>query len=449
MHKDKSASNNQRGKGRPRNSEVATASLVAVLNHVRLGQTTTRQDLERVSEYGRAIIADRLAILTELGLVNESETGVATGGRAPRRVQFTKDRARLVVVTLDQSAIGVGLADLSGKLLTEHHEAANITDQTKTVARIYALINWLMTRQSETPDLWGISISVPGPVLTDPNAAFLLETPNFLPSWDKSGLVEALMQRFDAPVWMNSNVDAMTMGELHGGTGIDQQTMLFIKVGQRIGAGLVSNGQPYRGAVRATGLIGQLPVTSGDTTGTLDAMAGANMIKARGTEAAQSGESAYLADLLVRGTDITAIEVCQAAQMGDAVSTEIIVQSGRLIGGVVATLANMLNPQLIVIAGSIAQTNDILLASVREAVYGASHPLVTRDLRILRSQMGNSAALLGAAGIAVSALFDPTFLKGWILLGSPTRHPDFLHGLETLGSITQQANDGAQAPPGR
>jgi predicted NBD/HSP70 family sugar kinase len=297
--------------------------------------------------------------------------------------------------------------------------------------------------------LWGISISVPGPVLTDPNAAFLLETPNFLPSWDKSGLVEALMQRFDAPVWMNSNVDAMTMGELHGGTGIDQQTMLFIKVGQRIGAGLVSNGQPYRGAVSATGLIGQLPVTSGDTTGTLDAMAGANMIKARGTEAAQSGESAYLAEILVRGTEITAIEVCQAAQMGDAVSTEIIVQSGRLIGGVVATLANMLNPQLIVIAGSIAQTSDILLASVREAVYGASHPLVTRDLRILRSQMGNSAALLGAAGIAVSALFDPTFLKGWILLGSPTRHPDFLHGLETLGSITQQANDGAQAPPGR
>ncbi len=448
MHTDKLAPNHQRGKGRPRNSEAATASLVAVLNHVRLGQPTTRQDLERVSEYGRAIIADRLAILTELGLVNESGTGVATGGRAPRLVQFTNDRARLAVVTLDQSAIGVGLADISGKLLTEHHEAANMIDQTKTVDRIHALINWLMTRQSETPDLWGISISVPGAVLTKHNAAFLLETPNFLPNWNKSGLVEALMRRFDAPVWMNSNVQAMTMGELHGGAGIDQQAMLFVKVGQRIGAGLVSNGQPYHGASGAAGLIGQLPVTSGDTTGSLDAMAGANMIKARGVEAAQSGKSAYLAEILVRKAEITAIEVCQAAQMGDPVSTEIVAQSGRLIGGVVATLANMLNPQLIVIAGSIAQTNDILLASVREAVYGASHPLVTRDLRILRSQMGNSAALLGAAGIAVSTLFDPMFLKGWILLGSPTRHPDFLYGLQTLSSITQQSDDGPQAPSG-
>jgi len=448
VHTEKSAPNHQRGKGRPRNSEVATASLVAVLNHVRLGQPKTRQDLERVSEYGRAIVADRLAILTKLGLVNESETGVATGGRAPRLVQFTNDRARLAVVTLDQYAIGVGLADLSGKLLTEHHEAANMIDQTKTVDRIHALINWLMTRQSETPDLWGISISVPGAVLTNPNAYFLLETPDFLPNWDKSGLVEALMQRFNAPVWMHSSVQAMTMGELHGGAGIGQQTMLFVKVGQRIGAGLVNNGQPYHGSAGAAGLIGQLPVTSGDTAGSLDAMAGANMIKARGSEAAQSGKSAYLAEILVRGAEITAIDVCQAAQMGDPVSTEIVVQSGRIIGGVVATLANMLNPQLIVIAGSIAQTNDILLASVREAVYGASHPLITRDLRILRSQMGNSAALLGAAGIAVSALFDPMFLKGWLLLGSPTRHPDFLYGLQTLGSITQQADDGPQPPPG-
>jgi predicted NBD/HSP70 family sugar kinase len=446
---DKSAPNRQKGKGRPRNSEASTASLVAVLNHVRLSEATTRQELERVSEYGRAIIADRLAILSELGLLNESETGVATGGRAPRLVQFTKDYARLVVVTLDQSAIGVGLADLNGKLLMEHHEEINITNKTLTADRICALINWLMTRltrQPKTPDLWGISISVPGPVLTNPNTPFLLETPNFLPDWENIGLVETLMQRFKAPVWMHSNVETMTMGELHGGAGIDQQTMLFVKVGQRIGAGLVSNGQPYHGAAGAVGLIGQLPVTSGNTTGSLDDMAGASMIKARGIKAAQSGESAYLAEMLERGTSITAIEVCQAAQMGDSVSTEIVMQSGRLIGGVVATLANMLNPQLIVFAGSIAQTNDILLASVRETVYGSSHPLVTRDLLILRSQMSNSAALLGAAVIAVSSLFDPAFLKDWILLGSPTQHPDFVSGLETLNTNTQQADDGPRAP---
>lgn len=448
MQADQSAPSRDRAKGRPRNNEAAAASVVDVLTLVRLGHATTRQELERVSGYGRGLVADRLATLSELGLVDESETGVATGGRAPRLVRFNKDRARLIVATLDQSAIGVGLADLSGKLLTEHHEATDIADHAMTVDRICALINWLMTRQSETPELWGISISVPGPVLTDPNSSLLLETPDFLPNWEKSGLVETLMQRFHTPVWMHSSVETMTMGELHGGAGIGQKTMLFVKVGQRIAAGFVCNGQPYHGAAGAVGLIGHLPVTSGETTGTLDVMAGANMIKRCGTGAAQSGESPYLADVLAREGEITAIEVCQAAQMGDAISTEIVAQSGRLIGGVVATLANMLNPQLIVLAGSIAQTNDILLASVRETVYGASHPLVTRDLRILRSQMSSSAALLGAAGIAAEALFDPAFLKVWILLGSPTRHPGLLHGLETLEAITPQTDDGPPPPPG-
>ena len=90
-----------------------------------------------------------------------------------------------------------------------------------------------------------------------------------------------------------------------------------------------------------------------------------------------------------------------------------------------ATLTNTLNPDLIVLSGMLVQTNDILLAGIREAVYGASHPLVTRDLRIIRSQMGNSAGLVGAARVASEALFAPAFLKDWVIQGKPTLHPDF------------------------
>ena len=424
-----SNANQSKGKGRPRNTESAVASLVDVLNLVRLGRATTRQELERVGEYGRAIVADRLATLKDLGLVDESATGAATGGRAPRLVQIIKDRARLAVVNLEQSAVGVGIADLSGKILAEHHELIDIANQNMTVDRISALIKWMISRQTGSVDLWGISISVPGPVLANAETPFLSETPDFLPNWDRSGLIETLTQRFQAPIWMRSNVETMTMGEFHGGAGVGLQSMLFVKVGQRIGAGLVNDGHLYHGSSGAVGLIGQLPVHYNDMTGTLDAMAGSGMMKAQGAAVAASGASHQLTDILARTGDVNAIDVCQAAQMGDTASTEIVVQSGRLIGGVVATLANMLNPQLIVLAGSISQSNDILLASFREAVYGASHPLVTRDLRILRSQMSSSAALLGAANIAIEALFDPAFLKDWITFGAPTKHPKFVQSL--------------------
>jgi predicted NBD/HSP70 family sugar kinase len=170
------------------------------------------------------------------------------------------------------------------------------------------------------------------------------------------------------------------------------------------------------------------------------------MIQREGIAAASDGRSAILADIQRRGGEITAIEVSQAAQVGDAASVAILAASGHLIGQVVATLANALNPDLIVLSGSIVQTNDILLAAVREAVYGASHPLVTRDLRIIRSQMGSSAGLVGAARVASEALFAPAFLKEWVMQGRPQAHPAFADYLGHLAQ-TPQPHPAPPMPP--
>jgi predicted NBD/HSP70 family sugar kinase len=415
-----------RGKGRPRAAETAAPSLVDLLNLVRTGAASTRQELERQSEFGRAVVADRLTMLGDLGLVDESELGTATGGRAPRLVRFANRRAAILVATLDQTAIGVGVADLSGKLMTEHHEAADLTAPPDELTdRVSALFRWSMERHTPQGGIWGISLSVPGVVQGTTEGDFLTTTPPVLPAWEGFPLVETLTRRFGVPVWMRSSVETMTMGELHAGAGIGMRSMLFIKVGRRIGAGIVCDGQLYRGAQGAAGLIGSLPAKSGGRDGTLDGLAGSDMIEREGKLAAQDGRSPMLADTLRRGGEITAIVVSQAAQMGDAVSTAILSASGHLIGQVVATLANGLNPELIVLSGSIVQTNDILLAALREAVYGASHPFVTRDLRIIRSQMGSSAGLVGAARVASEALFAPAFLKEWVMQGSPLSHPAF------------------------
>lgn len=416
--------NQDRPRGRPKSSESAAASLAELLNLVRSGVATTRQELERHSDFGRSVVADRVALLTELGLVDESESGTATGGRAPRLVRFCPDRGRLMVAMVEQSALGVGLADISGRLLTEHHEAIDAgLEAAATRDRLVALFRWLLSRHGETPAVWGISIAVPGPVLTGQDAPVLTTTPDFLPGWPEARLVETLMQEFGAPVWLRSGVETMTMGEMRDGQGQGAESMLFVKVGRRIGAGLVNRGRLFRGAGGAVGLIGQLPVSGPDGEGTLDSLAGSGMVERAGRSAAGNGESPPLADILQRGGRIGVNDVCQAAQMGDPAAMEIVTRSGRMIGQVVATLASMLDPRLIVLAGTLAQTNDIFLAAVRETVYRVSHPLVTRDLRILRSQMGGSAALGGAAWIGTEELFRPDLLKEWVLSGSPRNLP--------------------------
>ena len=435
-----------RGKGRPRVAETAAPSMVELLNLIRADDPTTRQELERKSELGRAVVADRLTMLADLGLIDESELGAATGGRAPRLVRLAARRGRVLVATLDQTALGVGVADLAGNLLTEHHEEFELTAPPLLLAeRLTTLLRWSLDRQASPGGLWGISLSVPGTV-PGAEGGFLTSTPPAVPAWEGFPLVEMLTRSFGVPVWMRSSVDTMTMGELHAGAGQGVYSMLFIKVGRRIGAGIVSEGRLYRGALGATGLIGAIQVSYGDRTGTLDAMAGSDMILREGRMAAENGRSAYLADTLRRGGEITAVDVAQAAQMGDAACVEILTISGRLIGQVVATLTNTLNPEVIVLSGSIVQTNDIILAAVREAVYGASHPLVTRDLRIIRSQMGSSAGLVGAARVGAELLFAPGFLKDWVMQGSPLLHPGFVAfraGLDTAPPPP------AQSPPPR
>ncbi|WP_421577308.1 ROK family protein [Shinella sp. M31] len=433
-----------RRKGRPRVSETAAPSLVDILNLVRTEKANTRQAIERHSELGRAVVADRLGTLGELGLIDESELGTATGGRAPRLVRFAADRGRILVATLDQTAFGVGIADLAGSLLMEHHEAAELTQPVSALAeRLITLFRWILERQAD-PQLYGISISVPGAVPDGGGALFQRSTPGILPGWESFPLVETLIATFNAPVWLRSSVETMTMGEFHAGAG--RNTMLFVKVGKRIGAGLANDGALFRGAQGAVGLIGSVPVTVGDRTGTLEAMAGSDHIAQAGKVAAEHGASPILAEQMRRAGDITALDVAQAAQMGDAAAIDILAQSGRLIGQVVATLANMLNPALIVLSGSIAQTNDILLAAAREAIYGACHPLVSRDMQIIRSQMGSSSGLVGAAIIATEGLFAPAMLRDWIMAGRPQAHSLFQQVKDEIARRNTMVGDTMRPP---
>ncbi|NBO20688.1 MAG: ROK family protein, partial [Rhodobacteraceae bacterium] len=196
-------------------------------NLVRSGAAQTRQELEQQSEYGRAVVADRLAMLGTLGLIDETELGTASGGRAPRLVRFVARRAAILVATLDQTAIGVGVADLSGNLLTEHHEAADLTaPPDELTERLSALFRWSMDRHAPTGGLWGISLSVPGAVQGAGEADFLTATPPVLPAWEDFPLVETLTRSFGVPVWMRSSVETMTMGELHAGAGTGLRNLL-------------------------------------------------------------------------------------------------------------------------------------------------------------------------------------------------------------------------------
>jgi predicted NBD/HSP70 family sugar kinase len=266
-----------------------------------------------------------------------------------------------------------------------------------------------------------------------------------LHSWAEFPFLECLALRFGAPLWAQGTAQVMTMGELKSGAARGESDVIYCELGRSINAGVVSNGRLHVGARGAAGMIGHSLVDGN----TLEAVAGSDAMAAEGQLVAREGLSPYLAATLARTGEISPADIGHGAQLGDPVSIELLSRAGRLVGAALAPLANLINPSMIVLAGPVAQTGDTLLAAVREAVYRTSDPLVTRDLKIVRSQMGSSAGLVGAAQLAVESVFTPRVLAGWVALGSPRQHPEFLSFKAQAAERRPPMRKRAQPPPGQ
>ena len=438
-----------------RRVDPAWHGLASIVGLLRSRDACTRHDIERHAGLGRAAVAERLTTLLDLGLIEEGGLGPTSGGRAPRLLRFRRKAGLILVAVFGQSILGVGVADLSGRLLFEHHEATERDlEPAEIEQRLTTLFDWALEQlKCGSKDVWSIAIAVPGPVEEAPSSVFGAPGLTNVPAWKNHPFVERLMVRYRASVCLRSRIQMTALGEFRAGGGKGAKDLLVIDVGREIKAGVISNGQPHAGAQGAAGMIGHIATAETSTalctcgnTGCLEAQAGANAIAVEGLRAAREGVSDDLALALEENDRITATDVLIAAQHGDSFSADLLARCGRLMGGVIAGLVNTLNPSLVVLTGTIAQSGDILLASVRETVYRHSHPLVTRDLQITRSELGRSASLVGAALVAADELFEIEVLRGWIAAGTPLAHPDLEKALARAERLLEATGAGQQTP---
>jgi predicted NBD/HSP70 family sugar kinase len=402
-------------------------SLAQIVNLVRSGTATTRHDLERVSGLGRAVVADRLATLLRSGLIVEEGLGPSTGGRAPRQVRFNSGAGYVLVSSLGTTTLGVGLADLSGQLLIEHHEPADVTRGPEaTMGRVDELFGWMLDEHPAAREAWAVVLGVPG--LVGPAAGRLGAGTRLqqMPGWTNFPVYEHLSSRYDAPALLANEVHLMALGELRSGYGVGRDELIFVKIGTGISAGLCADGRIHRGASGYAGDIGHVAVLEDSpticrcgNTGCLEAVAGGTAIAREGDAAARDGRSPYLAAQLSAGAVITAAHVGAAANMGDPFSLELISRSGRLVGETLATLITAFNPSLVVVGGGVAQAGGVLLAAIRDGIYRRSRSVATENLRLVRSELGKTAGLVGGALAALDDLFAPSYLKAWVEHGSP------------------------------
>ncbi len=366
---------------------------------LRDGRARTRAELAQITGLARSTIAARVDILMSLGLVSPIGGAASTGGRPPSL--FALNPAARVVVGADLGATHaiVILANLAGDELAGERQDISIADGPEVVLGwlVSTVARLLTTAGRSIDDLAAIGIGLPGPVEHDTGRPI---NPPIMPGWDRCDVPGLVQAGFDVPVLVDNDVNIMALGE-QSANWPDVDDLVFIKVATGIGAGIISGGVLQRGAQGTAGDLGHVRVVGGGeapcrcgNTGCLEAVASGPAL------AAALGSSSR--------TDVLGSQgVIDLVRSGDPTALQVIRQAGRHIGDVVAMCVNLINPSVVVIGGSLAQTGEHLLAGIREVVYTRSLPLATEHLRIAPSVSGRSAGATGAAVLAISHVLSP------------------------------------------
>ncbi|MCW4466287.1 ROK family protein [Glutamicibacter sp. MNS18] len=395
-------------------------SLLRIVNLVRTGQATTRPEIGKVTGLGRGVVSQRVDQAFQYGFLKDGDFGASSGGRAPRTLRFHSEQGVLVICALSAQRIRVGITDLDGRLLKHAKRTWDIAQgPEKTIKELLKQINTVLDKDT-APAVWGVVVGLPGPV---DFASGRPSAPPLMPGWNGFDIKTPFEQRFNAPVWVDNDVNLLALGE-RARRPEPNVDLIYCKIGSGIGAGLLSQGAIHRGANGAAGDIGHVRIPESTAqcrcgkTGCLEAEGGGWALVRKAQQAIRDGSDGPLA-ALAKKQPITLETISIAAQAGDPLAISLIQQSAVVAGETVSTLVNMFNPEVIVFGGAIASAGELFLADVRQRIYERSMPLATRDVTITLSINDELEPLHGGAELAIEQLFEVTFPR-WFAEGRPS-----------------------------
>lgn len=238
------------------------------------------------------------------------------------------------------------------------------------------------TLQKKTGRVKAVCAGVPGPL--DLERRVLMRANN-LPGWKNVRFPQMLGNRMAMPTYMENDANCAAWGEHIAGAGKGMHSLVLYTLGTGVGGGIVINGDLWVGASGAAGELGHMsidangPVCGCGQPGCVEMYASATAVAKR----------------YGRGT---AKDVFQLAQDGDAQALEVITWAAEGLSIGVANMIHVLHPDIIVLAGGMAQAGDFLLDRVRAGVRKRVFGVFIEKMRIEMTKVpGDDAGWLGAA----------------------------------------------------
>ena len=313
----------------------------------------------------------------------------------------------VLAIDLGGTKIIAAIISSSGQVVAKEYHLTLASEGPQAVtSRMFSAIEHLLNESNlGVSQLDSISIAAAGAI--DSDKGLVTSSPN-LPGWSDVPLRDMVSRQFGVDAFLLNDASAAALGEHRLGAGRGTANLIYITVSTGIGGGIIIGGKLYLGSRGSAGEMGHMtidvngPRCSCGNVGCLEVMASGAAIAREALRRLRDGESSTLSDIVAgKIENITAEEVGLAAQGGDRLALEVVLRAATYLGVGLVNIVNIFNPEMIVIGGGVAKMGDLLLGPARKMVAERAFRLSAGAVRIVPTQLGDDAGVLGAAVFAM------------------------------------------------
>ena len=370
-------------------ASLREANRARIINAVKRHGGLTQVELAGITGLSPATVSNIVKALSGSGVLHTVPT--SRSGRRAQRVTLAHTLGLVAGVHFSTRHMRVAISDVTATTVAEHHmPLANDHRADNELDRAARLIADMLDSVNATiEEVLAVGIALPAVLNRDTG---MTAGNGMLRGWDGVPVAEVMARRLTRPVFVDSAANLAALAELRMGAARGKNEVVYLEIGDRIGAGLILHGRIFSGHNGSAGEFGHTtihergPLCRCGNRGCLEAIAGGPAIL-DGLKTKSFARK--LGDVVVR------------AMAGDADCVRAIADAGAHIGVAAASVCNLLDPERLVIGGELAKAGELLIGHIRTACERAL--VVSEDSMpdIVQGQLGERAATLGAAHYAI------------------------------------------------
>ena len=368
---------------------ISRERMADILDAILNAKTITRSELAHKLNLSPSSIVKYINNLIELGLVKESGPVKSTGGRRSSSLEFDPEVGVNIALVFNLSSIEGALVNPAGAIVYEYSTGIfKGISREDLLKKLTAVIRKLKRRSEEIGKrIFGIGLGMGDHMDMKKGIShrYLLAG-----NWKDVPLKEIVESQFSLPFFLINDIDAGALGEKYYGRGKQVDNFAAVWLSETVGMGMILNGSLYFGKKGSAGEIGHITAVPGGRVctcgnrGCLETVATESYVLERCREGLEEGVHSEIAEKCGGELErLTITDVVDASNAGDRFARNIFLEISRYIGEKLSDVANILNPECIILRGSVIDNNSFLFENIERIIKTKSLPIIADSVKLV------------------------------------------------------------------